>query len=770
MGKRKEITVALAGQPNCGKSTMFNAITGSRARVGNYPGITVERTEGDLKTEDYKIKFIDLPGTYSLTSYSVEELVARNVILEEQPDVTVCMLDSVAIERSLYLVVQLIEMNVPVIVGLNMMDEVKKNGLQINSSKLAQLLKVPVVECVAKKGKGKEQIVEEIINIYKNRKENINIPESMRRPEKNTSSYITYGTDLDPALDEITEIVENENFLTNKYPARWLAIKFMEEDSDIIKQAKKSENLYEKIDKIVKKVEAHTEKTLNTYPEAIIADYRYGFIHSLLNRGVVTREQIFKHSFTEAVDKALTQRVVGPIIMIGVLYSLFWLTFTLGAYPQDWVGAFFEFLGHLGETYITNPLLQSMVVSGIIEGVGAVLGFAPLILIMFILLCFLEDLGYMARVAYMLDRVFKYFGLHGASVMPFIIAGGIPGGCAVPGVMAARTLRSPKERLATILTAPFMVCGAKVTVFLMFSQTFFPGHEIFVMLLLTIASWVFALVVAKVLRSTIIKGEPTPFLMELPPYRMPTVYGVLVHAGERAWQFVKKAGTVIFAISIIVWALMTFPELSKDQKEKFDIQREMVISKLSNVKVDIGKDKHKALEDHYLDKIDEIEQSEALKNSYGGRLGTLLEPISKYAGFPWQANIALIGGFAAKEVIVSTLSTAYSMSYNTSSGMSIENINNELKQINNSSIDIKEKIEETFETNLENTLKASSHWNLPAILSFFIFVILYAPCFVTVIAIAKESSWKWAGFALIGSTILAYAVSVIIFQIGSLYV
>jgi ferrous iron transport protein B len=757
MNKKKEITVALAGQPNCGKSTMFNAITGSKARVGNYPGITVDRTEGYVKTDDYKIKIIDLPGTYSLTSYSVEELVARNVILQERPDVTVCMLDSVAIERSLYLVVQLIEMGVPVIVGLNMMDEVRKNGIQINSSKLAKLLNVPVIECIAKKGKGKKEIIEEIVNTYES------------KSDVDTHITISYGTDLDPAISKITEIIKDENFLKDIYPAKWLAIKFMEEDSDILKLAKKSELLYEKINKIVKEVENHTEKTLNTYPEAIIADYRYGFIHSMLRQDVVIREEIFKHNFTEAVDKVLTQRFLGPIIMLGVLYLLFWLTFTLGAYPQDWLGSFFDSLAGLGKVYIENPLLQSMVVSGIIEGVGAVLGFAPLILIMFIQLCFLEDLGYMARVAYMLDRVFKFFGLHGASVMPFIIAGGIPGGCAVPGVMTARTLRSPKERLATILTAPFMVCGAKVTVFLMFAKTFFPENAILVMLLLTVASWIFALVVAKILRSTVIKGEPTPFLMELPPYRFPTLYGVLIHASERAWQFVKKAGTVIFAISIVIWALMSFPELPKEKQEKFDAQRSVIVSKLNDSKIDISKSDRELLSDYYLDKVDASEQSEVLKNSYGGRIGTFLVPLSRYAGLPWQANIALLGGVAAKEVIVSTLSTAYSMDDSLRNHVSMDSFNVVLEKIQSKHQIIKIKISNNSKSGLEDSLLASTHWTLPAILGFFMFVLLYAPCLVTVVTTAKETSWKWALFGLVGSTVFAYVVAVLVYQIGCLF-
>jgi len=473
---RKKIVVALAGQPNCGKSTMFNAVTGSTARVGNYPGITVERMEGFYKTQDYKINFIDLPGTYSLTSYSMEEIVARDVIINETPDVVACMLDAVALERSLYLVVQLLEIGIPVVVGLNMMDDAKRKNIQINSKVLSELLQVPVVECIARRGIGKKELIDSIINIFED------------EDREKVPFNISYGSDLNPALTEMTELIEKEKFMTDKYPSRWLAIKYMEEDENILRKGKENEDTHNELISIVKRVEKHTEKTLNTYPEAIIADYRYGYIQSLLKQGVISREYAFKHSFSEKIDKVLTQRFFGPLVMLAVLYLLFWLTFKLGAYPQDLMQYGFDCLGQLGSAFISNELLRSLIVSGIIDGVGAVLSFAPLILIMFAMLCYLEDLGYMARVAYMLDKIFKSFGLHGASVMPFIISGGIPGGCAVPGVMAGRTLRSPKERLATVLTAPFMVCGAKATVFLMLAEIFFPGNETNVMLILTITS------------------------------------------------------------------------------------------------------------------------------------------------------------------------------------------------------------------------------------------------------------------------------------------
>lgn len=713
---RKAITVAVAGQPNCGKSTMFNMLTGSTARIGNYPGITVERMEGFWKNDDYKIKFIDLPGTYSLTSYSLEEVVARKVILEEKPDIVLCMLDATALERSLYLAIQIIEIGVPVVIGLNMMDEVRREGIQIDTAKLSKKLLVPVIECIARKSVGRDEILKSIIETYED-------------PNKDTLKIsISYGPDIDPALDKMESIIKDNKFLTDQHLPRWLAVKYMEDDSYIIKSGSKADSKSsDALLAIVKEVEKHTEKSLKTYPEALVSDYRYGYITSLLKGGVISRPNAFRRNVSEVIDRVVTNRVLGPLIMLAILYLLFFFTFTLGAYPQELLQNAFGLLGNIGTEYISNPLLQSLVVSGIIDGVGAVLSFAPLILIMFAMLCFLEDLGYMARVAYMLDKVFRTFGLHGASVMPFIVAGGIPGGCAVPGVMTARTLKSPKERIATILTAPFMVCGAKATVYLMLAETFFPGNATFVMLILTIASWVFALIVSLGLRLTILRGEPTPFIMELPPYRLPTLYGIVTHTWDRVWQFVKKAGTVIFAVSIIMWALMTFPRLPEDNVKIHQAQT-----------IETSAIQHSS-NDNLVN--DEARAMDSLKYSIAGRFGSFLEPITKYAGFQWQVNISLIGGFAAKEVILSTLSTAYSLGgHNPDS-------------------------DETASAQFRARLLSDPNWTIPSIISLFLFMLLYAPCLTTVVAMAKETSWKWAIGGTVGSLIFTYILSVIVYQV-----
>jgi len=423
--------------------------------------------------------------------------------------------------------------------------------------------------------------------------------------------------------------------------------------------------------------------------------------------------------------------------MIFVLYMVYNLTFFVGDIPLSLIEDFFGWMGDMVRGVMPDGLLQSLLASGIIDGVGAVLSFVPLLMIIFFCIAFLEDSGYMARVAYMLDRVFSYFGLHGCSIMPFIVSGGIAGGCAVPGIMAARTLRSPREKLATILTAPFMTCGAKLPVFLLLAAIFFPANQALALFMITILAWASALLVSKFLRSTIIRGPATPFVMELPPYRMPTLRGLLIHTWERTWQYIKKAGTIILAISIIIWAAMTFPQLPEERLEYYDSQAAILNDDLRSLNGDAGFHEKMA---EILSDQERIEFSLAedqLAYSYAGRVGTFLEPLSSWAGFDWRINISLVGGFAAKEVIISTLGTAYSLG----------------------------AVEEDDTSSLAERIKQDPDWDAKRAISLIIFVLLYAPCFVAVVAIARESgSWKWAGFAMVFNTVFAFGFSTAVYQ------
>jgi len=441
-----EATIALAGNPNSGKTTLFNELTGARQHVGNYPGVTVEKKQGIYAGNGYKFQVIDLPGTYSLTAYSLEEVVARDYLVNEKPGMVVNIVDASNLERNLYLTLQFMEMGIPVCIALNMMDVAKTRGIEINAEKLSDLLGIPVVPTVARSGKGKKELMEAVAG---------NVSRSAPAPLS-----ISYGGDINTALDEMEGDINAQSFLTDRYPARWVALKYLEKDEQIVDLGQKEDPSFsQKIESVVQKVSDHLSDTLDTYPEAMIADQRYGYIHAITKQGVI------KHSrhqnrlrLSDKMDKVLTNRFLGPIIMVAVLMGLYRFTFTYSEMPVDWCERFFGWLGGVAEANLPGGLLKSLVISGVIDGVGGVLGFVPLIMFMFFGISILEDSGYLARVAFMLDRVFRIFGLHGSSVMAFIVSGGIAGGCAVPGVMATRTLRSPKERLATLLTVPWPSC------------------------------------------------------------------------------------------------------------------------------------------------------------------------------------------------------------------------------------------------------------------------------------------------------------------------
>ncbi len=707
------INIALLGNPNSGKTTLFNSITGAHRQVGNYPGITVEKHTLNLKVGTKNVALVDLPGTYSLSAFSEEEMVVRHMLNKERPQVAIDVVNASALERNLYLAIQLMELEMPMVVALNMMDEAEQKGLRIDVKRLSEGLGLPVVPCVGRSGKGVPELLSHAITVTEASK-----------------VILSYGSDVDPLLEDMTKRIGSEKFLS-QYPARWVALKFIEGDTAIMEEGHLSNAVFcAQLQNDIEKLTHHLRQTLDTTPEGVIADYRYGFIHGLLNEAVTrTSDYHARSPMTAAIDAVLLNRLFGPLIMLGVLWFTYWFTLNLGAYPQGWVEEGFGWLNETATALIPEGLLQSLIVSGIIDGVGGVLGFTPLIFFLFIIIAILEDSGYMARVAHLLDRVFRIFGLQGCSVMPFIVSGGISGGCAIPGIMAARTLRNPQERLATILTAPFMSCGAKVPVFLLLVAAFFPeAQQTYILFSLTLTGWVAALLVSLALRKTILKSDATPFVLEIPPYRMPTLRGVLIHAWERTWMYIKKAGTVILAVSVVIWASMTFPELSMDQIKPFDDKRTTIEQTIPQ-----GEARDSAL------LVVDAEQAEAaLVNSVAGRIGVALEPVMAPLNFDWRMNIALLAGIAAKEVVVSTLGTAYSLG----------------------------EVDPEDATSLGEKLQSDPNWNMPLAVAFMLFVLLYAPCFVAVAVLMREAgSWKWAVFSIVGNTLFAYAVATVAYHI-----
>lgn len=727
------IRMALAGNPNAGKTTLFNTLTGARQHVGNYPGITVEYKEGVFTHQNREIILTDLPGTYSLTAYSVEEVVTRDYLVNERPQVVIDIVDASNLERNLYLTVQFLELGCPLVVALNMIDVAKDRGIVVNPEKLSALLGAPVVPIIARNGQGTQTLVEQAISQI----------DRQWHPRD-----ISYGEDLDAVIMDMIALVTNQNLLTSTYPPRFTAIKYLEQDDQIRQKGSQEDSATASLlEQKVTQISDHLQKTMDAYPEAIIADHRYGFIKSILRQGVQTHNFDTDRLYaSDKIDKVLTNRLLGPVLMGMILLGLYHTTFSWSELPVSWLESFFGWLSGQADSLLPDGPIKSMLISGVIDGMGGVLGFVPLIMLMFLGIAVLEDSGYLARVAFMMDRIFRVFGLHGSSVMPFIISGGIAGGCAVPGVMATRTLRSPKERLATLLTVPFMNCGAKVPVIALLIGTFFSENKAMYMFFFTLLSWVVALLAAKFLRLTVLKGAATPFVMELPPYRFPTLRGLAIHTWERTWQYIKKAGTVILGISILIWAMMSYPELPAQRKADYERQRQEVMAAAdpalvaeSESPTETVSEKAQALRQQ-ITAIHRQESEQALRHSMAGRIGLAMEPISRLAGFEWRTNIALVGGFAAKEVIISTLGTAYSMG----------------------------EIDPDDSESLAQRLINDPHWNQVVAVAALVFIMFYAPCFVTVVCIAKEAGhWGWAFFSVCFNTLLAFLLAMAVYQIGS---
>ncbi len=788
---KKKFTIALSGNPNAGKTTVFNAVTGARQEIANYPGVTVEKKVGKVTHKGYDIEVVDLPGTYSLTAYSLEEIVARDFLVNERPDLVVDIVDASNLDRNLYLAVQFRELGIPLVIALNMMDVAESRGITVDHKQLSELFDVPVIPMVARSNKGIQELLDKVVEVAGD------------RDEEWQPAAISYGMDIDRSLDEIEEIIRKSTIFDPKYPSRWRALKCLEGDKQIVDLLKRDPASGKQIDTICRRIFRHIMNTLEDEPEGVIADHRYGFIAGITKKAV-KRKIESRINVSDKIDKVLTNRVVGPLIMLAILYAIYEFTFWASEVPVTWFEAFFKGLGWVVSSVLPEGYLQSLIVSGVIDGVGGVLGFVPLIMFMFFAIAIMEDSGYMARVAYMLDRVLRWFGLHGNSVMALIISGGISGGCAVPGVMAARTLRDPKERIATLLVVPFMNCGAKLPIYAVLIGAFFSAHKARMLFILTILSWAFALFAAKIIRSTVLTGPKTPFVMELPPYRMPTLRGLLIHTWERTWQYIKKAGTVILGISIILWAMMTFPEISAEKQRFFeDNRRKITKSFLASPDVKgVLKDEKALMDlnelfDSYDKTLDEkdmasirelekrplftlvkaavflekgnfakhkitsaqlnaaaryinykndmmdtelSEQQARLKGTVAGWIGQGLEAITGPLGFDYRTNIALVGGFAAKEVVVSTLGTAYSLG----------------------------DVDPDEAGSLSERLKNEPNWNPLLAFTLIIFTMLYVPCFVTVVMIRRESSWKWAGFSIVFNLIVAYSVALVIRQVGLL--
>ncbi len=721
----KKITIAIAGNPNSGKTTIFNNITGAHQKVGNWPGVTVEKKEGVTTYNGYTIQVVDLPGTYSLTAYSLEEIIARNYIIEEKPDLVVDVIDASTLERNLYLATQLIDLGVKLVFALNMADVAKSRGLVIDHEKLSLLMGVPFVPTVGSKNQGTKDLLKTIVMVAEDR-------ESVSR-----HIHINYGREMEEEIERFGELIRSGASFPDEHHPRWMGIKLLENDEEVIKEIEKSP-LRKKVLDQLDKSKIHLNEILGEDSETLMADRRYGFIHGALKE-TFQQARRDRRYLSDQVDMVLTNRLLGFPIFIFFIWTMFQLTFSVGQYPMDWidagVGSLARFVGDL----MGKGLLTNLVVDGVISGVGGVAVFLPNIFILFFCIALFEDTGYMARAAFIMDKVMHTVGLHGKSFIPMIMGFG----CNVPAIMATRVLESRRDRVLTILINPLISCSARLPVYVLIAGALFGAYAGNVIFSLYVIGIVLAILMGQIFKRTLFRGEIAPFVLELPPYRMPTLKGTLIHMWERGSIFIKKMSSVILVGSILVWALSSFPQTvdySRDyETERHKIEERYAMKKAELIQTGQG-EKAQLLSKEMNQKIAELEalqKEEFQENSLLGRLGKTIAPLLRPLGFDWKGGVALLTGFVAKEIVVSTFGILYQVG--------------------------EQQGEES-----ENLRTAIRNAMTPLIgYAFMVFVLVYTPCLATVAAIRRETgSWRWTGFSIGYSITLAWILAFVIYRGG----
>lgn len=707
------LSIALAGNPNAGKTSLFNALTGAHQKVGNYPGVTVEKLEGMRRRAGRTYRFTDLPGVYSLTAYSVDEIVTRDFLLNEKPDLIVDVLDSTNLERNLYLCLQFQELGIPVVAALNMSDEAAEKGIRIDTALLSKILGIPMVRTVGSKAEGIEELFETIDAVGRGLE-----PAALDRTSE--PKLVRYGTELESKIDALEATIGTDPAFAARYPARWLAVKLLEKDSHAF-ELLAAHGDCSAVSVLARDATRWIEKHYGKDSEVVISEQRYGYIRGAVKESVrIVKKPNF--SVTEAVDNVIMHPFLALPIFVGVLWGVFQITFTLGAYPQGWLESLFAWFGTAAGSAVPDGLLRSLIVDGIIGGVGSVFSFVPLIVILFFLLSVLEDIGYMARAAFATDKILHSFGLHGQSVFPMMLGFG----CSVPAIMAARTLKNRRDRIVTILVIPFMSCGAKLPVYVLLAGAFFPGREASMVMLVYAAGVVLSLLSSAVLKRTLLKGDPTPFVMELPPYRIPTLRGVVWHVWEKTIMYVKKMGTVIMAAAVLVWAVTTFPVYSLPEPE---------LTALESAYNAAHPAADRAAVDAYLESA---EAEAALAHSAAGRIGRFIAPVFEPIGFDWKLSVATLTGFAAKEVTVSTLGILYSV------GTDVTEENAALRE----------------------SLKSDPVWNPVLAFALMLFTLVIPPCLASLATIKNELGWRWLAFEFFFMFAFGWLLAFAVVQIG----
>lgn len=688
------INIALVGNPNCGKTSLFNFASGAHERVGNYSGVTVDAKEGRAEYAGYQFNLVDLPGTYSLSAYSPEELYVRKQIIDKTPDVIINVIDASNLERNLYLTTQLVDMNLKIVGALNMFDEFESRGDKLDYDKLGELFGIPLVPTVFRNGRGVDELFNTVINVYEG--------ESLKGKNRQRHVHLNHGKYIEQAIDEIKKEIQKDEQIRYKYSTRFLSIKLLEKDSNIenfVKSLPNGEEIIATRDKAAEYIMTETKED----SETAIMNAKYGIIHGALHEaGCEEGTRTDTYQLTHVLDSLITNKYVGFPIFFLFLYIMFEVTFTLGQYPMDWIEAGVNALGGLVKSTMPDGPLKDMIADGAIAGVGAVIVFLPQILILYFFISFMEDSGYMARAAFIMDKLMHKMGLHGKSFIPLIMGFG----CNVPAVMATRTIENRRNRLITILVLPLMSCSARLPIYIMIIGTFFAvEYQSVIMISLYAIGIILAVLMSRIFSKWMIKGDDTPFVMELPPYRFPTAKAIARHTWEKGKQYLKKMGGIILVASVIVWALGYFPH------------------------------------------DDGLSNQAQKEQSYIGRIGKAIEPVFRPQGFDWKLDVSLVAGIGAKEIVASTMGVLYADD---------ETVADDTEDNSGKYGVLRQKME------------ADGMSPLIAF-SYLLFVLIYFPCIATIAAIKGETgSWKWAAFAAGYTTLLAWVVSACVYQTGML--
>lgn len=716
--KGKKINVALVGNPNCGKTTLFNKASHSKAKVGNYSGVTIDMHEAKFSQDGYELMLTDLPGTYSLSAFTPEELFVRKHLIGQHPDIVINVLDASNLERNLYLTSQLIDMDIKVIVALNMYDELEKNGVNFNYKKLGDMIGIPMVPTVSTSGKGVNELFKKVIEVYEDQDETVR------------HVHLNHGENIEKSISIIQQVIkQDENIhLTDKVSSRFLSIKLIERDKNAVALVEDCENSKE-IRQITDREVVRLEEELNTDSETIITDAKYGFIAGAL-KGTYFDDPEGKRKKSEGIDAVLTHKYLGFPIFTFFMWLMFQSTFSVGAYPMEWIEVLVGLISDGLSNMLGPGMLRDLLVDGIIGGVGGVIVFLPNILILFFFISLMEDTGYIARGAFIMDKLMHFLGLHGKSFIPLIMGFG----CNVPAVLATRTLESRNNRLLTMLINPFMSCSARLPVYILLIGAFFPDYPGTVLFSMYIIGIILSIVMAVIFKKTLFKLEEVPFVMELPPYRVPTFKSTMRHMWEKGYQYLKKMGGVILIASIIIWALGYFP-----REVNYSKDYDLMLSQAKGVPEQIAS-------------VAIQKESERFEGSYIGKIGHFIEPAIQPLGFDWKMGISLVTGMAAKELVVSTMGVLYQVGEDTP-----------------------EDSEELISKLQTHTYRYGEHEGekvfTPLVaFCFMLFILIYFPCVAVIAAIKKESGgWKWAIFTMVYTTGLAYFVSFAVYQVGSIF-